>query len=132
MYKRQLQAIALHRLSAAQCRRRLANGPACGYAGAGLHCKPFSPTCSRTLDPHELTSVALAAFDQVVAATAGFRARPGQREMAERIAIALADVSLGDHANPDKAISVIQAGTGVGKSPAYLTTTCLLYTSGCV
>ncbi len=70
-----------------------------------------------------MTSVALAAFDQVVAATAGFRARPGQREMAERIAIALADVSLGDHANPDKAITVIQAGTGVGKSAAYLATT---------
>jgi ATP-dependent DNA helicase DinG len=75
------------------------------------------------LDPQELTSVALSAFDQVVSSTTGFRSRPGQREMAERIAMALADVTLGDHANPDKAIAVIQAGTGVGKSAAYLSTT---------
>ena len=70
------------------------------------------------MDPQELTSVALSAFDQVVSSTTGFRSRPGQREMAERIAMALADVTLGDHANPDKAIAVVQAGTGVGKSAA--------------
>ena len=75
------------------------------------------------MDPQELTSVALSAFDQVVSSTTGFRSRPGQREMAERIAMALADVTLGDHTNPDKAIAVIQAGTGVGKSAAYLSTT---------
>ncbi len=71
----------------------------------------------------DLGALSLAAFDQVVAATPGFRSRTGQREMAERIAQALQDVSLGDHAEPDKAIAVIQAGTGVGKSAAYLATT---------
>jgi len=65
----------------------------------------------------------MAAFDQVVAATPGFRARAGQREMAQRIANALHDVSLGDQADPQCAVTVIQAGTGVGKSAAYLSTT---------
>ncbi len=71
----------------------------------------------------DLAGVALAAFDRVVTASAGFRLRSGQRNMAERIATALHEVSLGDHANPDRAIAVIQAGTGVGKSAAYLATT---------
>jgi ATP-dependent DNA helicase DinG len=65
---------------------------------------------------------ALAAFDQMLAATPGFRARAGQRDMAERIATALQEVSLGEHAQPQRAIAVIQAGTGVGKSAAYLST----------
>ena len=65
----------------------------------------------------------MAAFDQVVAATPGFRARAGQREMAQRIADALHDVSLGDQTDPQCAVTVIQAGTGVGKSAAYLSTT---------
>jgi len=72
---------------------------------------------------HDLASAALAAFDQVVAATPGFRTRTGQREMAERIATALHGVSLGEHSDPDRAVAVIQAGTGVGKSAAYLSTT---------
>ena len=71
----------------------------------------------------ELAMLSLAAFDQVVDATAGFRSRPGQRDMAERIASSLSDITLGEHPNPDKAITVIQAGTGVGKSAAYLSTT---------
>jgi ATP-dependent DNA helicase DinG len=75
------------------------------------------------LNSDELASLALATFDQVVNATAGFRSRPGQREMAQRIAGSLARVDLGEHAEPDKAITVIQAGTGVGKSAAYLATT---------
>ena len=69
-----------------------------------------------------LSGSALAAFDQMLAATPGFRARPGQRHMAERIATALQKVSLGEHAEPERAIAVIQAGTGVGKSAAYLST----------
>jgi ATP-dependent DNA helicase DinG len=73
-------------------------------------------------DP-ELACVALAAFDQVVAATPGFRARGGQRDMAQRIATALQDVTLGEHTEPQSAVAVIQAGTGVGKSAAYLSTT---------
>jgi ATP-dependent DNA helicase DinG len=75
------------------------------------------------LNAAELATLSLAAFDQVVDATAGFRSRPGQRDMAERIASSLSDITLGEHPNPDKAITVIQAGTGVGKSAAYLSTT---------
>jgi len=75
------------------------------------------------LSADKLATLSLAAFDQVVNATSGFRSRPGQREMAQRIASALSGVNLGEHANPGKAITVIQAGTGVGKSAAYLSTT---------
>lgn len=71
----------------------------------------------------ELASLSLAAFDQVVQSTSGFRSRPGQREMAQRIGSALSAVTLGEHPDPEKAITVIQAGTGVGKSAAYLSTT---------
>ncbi|MDD2882576.1 MAG: ATP-dependent DNA helicase DinG [Rhodoferax sp.] len=70
-----------------------------------------------------LADVALGAFDQVVAATPGFRARMGQRDMAQRIASALECVTLGEHDEPQSAVAVIQAGTGVGKSAAYLSTT---------
>ena len=70
-----------------------------------------------------LASLSLAAFDRVVSATPGFRSRTGQREMAQRIAAALSGVTLGEHPEPGKAITVIQAGTGVGKSAAYLSTT---------
>src|SRR5450830_2014189 len=43
--------------------------------------------------------------------------------MAQRIAESLADVDLGEHRAPRRAVAVIQAGTGVGKSAAYLSTT---------
>ncbi len=69
-----------------------------------------------------LAHLALAAFDKLVAGTASFRPRPGQHAMAERIATTLAHADLGEHANPNKAIAVIQAGTGVGKSAAYAST----------
>ncbi|PIY27625.1 MAG: ATP-dependent DNA helicase DinG [Comamonadaceae bacterium CG_4_9_14_3_um_filter_60_33] len=68
----------------------------------------------------------MAAFDQVVAATAGFRVRAGQRDMAQRIANSLHDVTLGDQPEPHSAVAVVQAGTGVGKSAAYLSTTVAL------
>ncbi|MBV5298145.1 MAG: ATP-dependent DNA helicase DinG [Rhodoferax sp.] len=71
----------------------------------------------------DLAAKSLAAFDLMVSTSAGFRPRAGQREMAERIATALHGVSLGDQPDPDKAVAVIQAGTGVGKSAAYLSTT---------
>ncbi|MDD2917854.1 ATP-dependent DNA helicase DinG [Rhodoferax sp.] len=74
----------------------------------------------------DLAAAAMAAFDQVVAATPGFRARAGQREMAQRIASSLHDVSLGDQPEPHSFVAVIQAGTGVGKSAAYLSTTVAL------
>ena len=74
------------------------------------------------MSAEDLANLSLAAFDQVVGSTSGFRSRPGQRDMATRIATALSGVTLGEHANPQKAIAVIQAGTGVGKSAAYLST----------
>jgi len=73
-------------------------------------------------------AIALAAFDHVVAHAPGYRARPGQREMAAHIAHTLSGVTLGDGAVasdaalPARGIAVVQAGTGVGKSAAYAST----------
>ena len=73
-------------------------------------------------------ALALAAFDHVVSHASGFRARPGQRDMAALIAHTLSGVSLGDASVsgdaglPDRGIAVVQAGTGVGKSAAYAST----------
>ena len=78
----------------------------------------------------EWAASALQAFDGVVQASAGFRSRDGQRHMAERVADTLAAATLGkaksDEGDDDgpadppvRAIAVIQAGTGVGKSLAY-------------
>ena len=77
-----------------------------------------------TLAPESaaLARHALAAFDQVVGGTAGFRRRPGQHQMAGVVASTLAQATLGEHPHPTKAIAVIQAGTGVGKSAAYAST----------
>ena len=71
------------------------------------------------MTPHELTQASLVAFEQVLSGTAGFRLRPGQQAMAQRIASAMGAVNLGEHPDPVRAVSVIQAGTGVGKSAAY-------------
>jgi ATP-dependent DNA helicase DinG len=65
---------------------------------------------------------ALEAFERVVGATAGFRTRPGQHDMAQCIADTLSRADLGEQSHPTKAIAVIQAGTGVGKSAAYAST----------
>lgn len=73
---------------------------------------------------------ALAVFDQVVATGAGLRPREGQRLMAEQVACTLAAADLGSAPaelqeegagapTPERAIAVVQAGTGVGKSLAY-------------
>jgi ATP-dependent DNA helicase DinG len=78
------------------------------------------------LNDSDLSVLALAAFDRMVAATPGFRARAGQQDMAQRIASSLHGVTLGEHDNPQSAVTVIQAGTGVGKSAAYLSTTVAL------
>ena len=75
------------------------------------------PPASAALAHH-----ALRAFEQVVGSTAGFRRRPGQHLMAETVAATLAQADIGEHPNPTKAIAVIQAGTGVGKSAAYAST----------
>ncbi len=75
------------------------------------------------MNSQELAAHALAAFDHIVAATPGFRSRTGQRDMAQAIATTLAGVDLGGaHDDPNRAIAVIQAGTGVGKSAAYAST----------
>ncbi|WP_027994742.1 ATP-dependent DNA helicase DinG [Simplicispira psychrophila] len=71
----------------------------------------------------EWAQAALQAFDQVVQATDGFRGRAGQRSMAEQVAQTFSMAQLGksedDSVAPVRAIAVIQAGTGVGKSLAY-------------
>ncbi|WP_238551778.1 ATP-dependent DNA helicase DinG [Candidatus Symbiobacter mobilis] len=62
---------------------------------------------------------AMEAFDRLMASNPAFCQRPGQRAMAQRIADSLHDATPG---NARRAIAVIQAGTGVGKSAAYLAT----------
>ncbi|PWW46914.1 ATP-dependent DNA helicase DinG [Melaminivora alkalimesophila] len=66
---------------------------------------------------------ALQAFEAVVQSTPGFRAREGQRRMAEQVAQTFGQADLGkaedEEHQPARAIAVIQAGTGVGKSLAY-------------
>ncbi|RZJ15275.1 MAG: ATP-dependent DNA helicase DinG [Acidovorax sp.] len=77
------------------------------------------------------TAQALESFDAVVRATPGFRSRQGQRRMAEQVALTFSTATLGkvdadggdsgdgETTTPTRAIAVIQAGTGVGKSLAY-------------
>ena len=65
---------------------------------------------------------AFAAFSHVLHATPGFRQREGQIAMAQCVADTLSRADLGDSEDPQRAIAVIQAGTGVGKSAAYAST----------
>ena len=58
----------------------------------------------------------------MVAANPGFRVRSGQQAMAAAIAEHLADTDIGECPAPRKSVLVVQAGTGVGKSAAYLST----------
>ncbi|MFT4243440.1 MAG: ATP-dependent DNA helicase DinG [Acidovorax sp.] len=73
----------------------------------------------------EWAAQALQSFDAVVQATPGFRSRDGQRRMAEQVAHTFSAAQLGkvdeddNGGPPGRAIAVIQAGTGVGKSLAY-------------
>ncbi|MBN9339180.1 MAG: ATP-dependent DNA helicase DinG [Comamonadaceae bacterium] len=71
----------------------------------------------------EWAQAGLQAFDGVVQSTEGLRGRAGQRGMAEAVAQAFSQAQLGkvedENAGPARAIAVIQAGTGVGKSLAY-------------
>ncbi|MDZ4396549.1 ATP-dependent DNA helicase DinG [Hydrogenophaga sp.] len=92
----------------------------------------FEPTADEAptlpTGPLAREALALAAFDHVVAHASGYRARPGQREMAAHIAHTLSGVTPGDDsvasdaALPARGIAVVQAGTGVGKSAAYAST----------
>lgn len=69
----------------------------------------------------QLEAVGMDAFDAVVTRLPGFRLRPGQRTMAQEVARAFASAELGETEEaPKRAISVVQAGTGVGKSAAYI------------
>ncbi|MFD0667585.1 ATP-dependent DNA helicase DinG [Ramlibacter sp. MAHUQ-53] len=66
-------------------------------------------------------ALGLAAYDGLIGRLEGFRAREGQRAMAQEVARTLARGELGEVAgDPDCAIAVVQAGTGVGKSAAYI------------
>ena len=76
----------------------------------------------------DMAREALAVFDQVVSSAPGLRRREGQRLMAEQVACTFAEADLGKAPSDDddaaaqepvRAIAVIQAGTGVGKSLAY-------------
>lgn len=70
-----------------------------------------------------IAAAALQAFDDVVRAAGDFRDRPGQRLMAEKVAHTFCEATLGklesEDDEPERAIAVVQAGTGVGKSLAY-------------
>ena len=75
------------------------------------------------MPPDDIARLALAAFDHAVDAAGDFRDRPGQRLMAEKVAQTFSMATLGktddDGDEPIRAIAVVQAGTGVGKSLAY-------------
>ncbi len=77
----------------------------------------------------ELSLATMRTFDLTVSRMEGFRARPGQRQMAQHIAETLGRLAWPDkneqqaEATPaGRAIAVVQAGTGVGKSAAYAAT----------
>lgn len=65
----------------------------------------------------EIGRIAFEAYEAVVAASSDFAPRPGQRQMAKLVAGVMAKGTL-DRAEPEpeRAIAVIDAGTGVGKS----------------
>ena len=73
--------------------------------------------------PDDIARLALQAFDHAVDASGAFRDRPGQRLMAEKVAQTFSAATLGrveeGADEPVRAIAVVQAGTGVGKSLAY-------------
>ena len=75
------------------------------------------------MPPDDIARLALAAFDHAVDASGAFRDRPGQRLMAEKVAQTFSIATLGKTDDGDdepiRAIAVVQAGTGVGKSLAY-------------
>ena len=63
----------------------------------------------------------MAAYERAMASLPSFRERAGQRAMAQEVARALATAQLGETGQtPLRSIAVVQAGTGVGKSAAYL------------
>ena len=93
---------------------------------------PLPDASAPPAGPLAREALALGAFDHVVGRMAGFRVRGGQREMAAHIAETLSAVDWppkpekGEPASlpqpGERAIAVVQAGTGVGKSAAYAST----------
>lgn len=79
------------------------------------------------MDKPELARQALARYDRLLQLDPGLRPRPGQRLMAEEVAQTFSQADLGPleasqalpGVQPQRALVVIQAGTGVGKSLAY-------------
>ncbi|WP_406623802.1 ATP-dependent DNA helicase DinG [Acidovorax sp. SDU_ACID1] len=75
------------------------------------------------MSAQEWAAQALQSFEAAVQSTAGFRPREGQRRMAEQVAQTFAQAQFGklqdEDDEPQRAIAVVQAGTGVGKSLAY-------------
>jgi ATP-dependent DNA helicase DinG len=80
------------------------------------------PSPDLVCDANDLIESSLVAFDAVVKSNPDFRHRAGQYDMARCIAETLAGADLGEMEAPRKALAVIQAGTGVGKSAAYAST----------
>jgi ATP-dependent DNA helicase DinG len=73
-------------------------------------------------DQQNLTALGIASYEAALRSVDGFRERPGQRAMVVAVARAFAAAGVGDDSEqPSRAIAVIQAGTGVGKSAAYIT-----------
>lgn len=68
----------------------------------------------------KLIAIGMESFDRAISRVPGFRERAGQREMALEVARAFATADLGDVENPTRSYAVVSAGTGVGKSAAYL------------
>ena len=73
--------------------------------------------------PDDIARLGVQAFDHAVGASGVFRDRPGQRIMAQKVADTFSAATLGrveeGAGDPLRAIAVVQAGTGVGKSLAY-------------
>lgn len=75
------------------------------------------------MNPDQLASLGVEAFQTTLDALSGFRRRTGQEEMVAAVARAFAHGELGepDHEEPvQREILAVQAGTGTGKSLAYL------------
>ena len=79
------------------------------------------------MDKPDLAHQALACYDRLLQLDPGLRPRPGQRLMAGQVALTFSQADLGPpqpgsalpETQPRRALAVIQAGTGVGKSLAY-------------
>ncbi len=72
-------------------------------------------------DKTDWEDLGIQAYDGMVGRLTGFRPREGQRAMAQEVARAFAKGELGEVPHePARAIAVVQAGTGVGKSAAYI------------